>query len=203
MGVSVEIEYKYGFKWTFPDNLDDSVVEEIIDFLYKLHNKDFYYIRAQYDDCYKSRDIVVGVEDGQLKSESLLSCFYSEDVEDLFSLDKPLGQSVSLNYLRDYIGSRDSGDYFCKQTFYDNKYELTENLWEIMERDDIAVKVEQDYHFGMIQKIYNFLSYIKKLCADKGNNVHINVDDIWDSSFDCVDDYENKFKWYSVVHVSR
>ena len=34
MGVSFDINYVFGFTWTFPGDVDEKVVKDIMDFLY-------------------------------------------------------------------------------------------------------------------------------------------------------------------------
>ena len=172
--------------------------------MHNLSENDVCYTYTQYDDCHKSNDIVIGLENLTLK-KSIHVPIYRENIEEIFLSDELMEKSVSLNYLYNFVGPLDSGDGFSKRTFYEDKHDFTEKIWEIRERNDIYLEVDDSRHINIIQRIYNFLSFIRKICENETtkDNVNIDVGNIWYNSFDYVDDHENIFKWYSVIKIDR
>lgn len=201
MGVSFDIGYVFGFVWTFSNSVDEKVVENIINFLYKLYDKEFYYIHAQFDKYHKSRKIIIGLRDKRLKTKYLLSCIKQRDIEEKFEEDEYLRNSPFLNYFHEYVNDcvEDPESGFCKQDFYENCIELAEKSWEITERDDITLEPKYDKHYSNIHKIYRFLEEITDELEN--DNKNIDMKKIWNSfvgSLTCL----RTFKWHTVTFVS-
>jgi len=208
MGVNFGVKYRYGFTWTFPKRFNNKTIEDIIKFLYKIddkmNSKKYYYICAQYDKYFKSRKIVVGVEDKRVENKYLCACIQKIDIEEKFEEDGYLRKSPFLNFLHDYVECRvnDPQCGFCKEDFRDNPFELAEKSWEITERNDITSVPERNIHHSAIQKIYNFLQNINNEYAEgRDINNAADIEDIWCGSEVTISNPDGIFKWYAVTYV--
>lgn len=203
MGIDLDISYTYGFTWNIPNNINDDVAEKIINLLYELYDKKFYYITAQYDKYYKSRKIMIGLEDPRLATKILCTYINKREIKELFNEDEYLRNSPFLNYFYNYVQNdvEDPSDGFSKQDFYDNRCELTQKSWEINERNDIILEPKRGKHYLMIQKIYNFLSDIDDISI-KNNGNDIDIDKIWEKNDIPFAECNATFKWHNVIYMS-
>lgn len=204
MGVSFNIDYMFGFTWTFPDCIDDIIVGNIIELLYKLYDDEFYYVCAQYDEYFKSRKIMVGLKDKRLETKYLFTYISQNDIEEKFEKDNYLRNSPFLNYLHEYVNHHvENPEYgLCKQDFYDNRVELTEKSWEITERNDIKIEQEYGEHHYMIFKIFRFLDDVTDELVNNNNCDDIDIEEIWNDYYSSLTYDYSSFKWHTVIHVS-